>query len=255
SLPTKCGIPEWSKDNRSLLFNSFARDPGKGELPLGAYEMTVANGQIRKIGEYGSIEESKPVLQVSSALTRVQPNPEYKFDESGAPLATPLASIPSFMLEGLVLTPGIPNKAFPNAALVSPDGKNAHLAPNASAVLYSSGNALYVRPIARTDLTTYLRMKQVHDQKEAMMVARQMAVAMQMFAADWDDAFPANEGWADNIMPYVKSRSLIGSFNYTFAGGLLKGDPSTTEIGFSQVEGGRAVAYADGHVVWVPDSK
>jgi prepilin-type processing-associated H-X9-DG protein len=44
-------------------------------------------------------------------------------------------------------------------------------------------------------------------------------------------------------------------FNYTFGGGPLNGkDPSKTMLGFLSGAGGKAVVYADGHVVWESDN-
>ena len=77
-----------------------------------------------------------------------------------------------------------------------------------------------------------------------------------MFAADSDDVMPnQSSDWSGNLQPYLKNGSILEGFVYSFGGGSLNdvADPSRTEMGYKLGPGGRAVAYIDGHVRWIPD--
>ena len=74
-----------------------------------------------------------------------------------------------------------------------------------------------------------------------------------MCASDYDDKFPSNgTGWQDNVMPYSKDRGVLNAFTSTYSGG-DRSNPSDTDLGYVDGPGGRAVAYLDGHVRWVPN--
>jgi prepilin-type processing-associated H-X9-DG protein len=53
----------------------------------------------------------------------------------------------------------------------------------------------------------------------------------------------------------VKNSSILEGFVYTFKGGKLSDvdKPAETVLGYIEGPGGRAVAYLDGHVKWVPN--
>lgn len=103
-----------------------------------------------------------------------------------------------------------------------------------------------------------LAMKALEAAEKARIIsdAKQVATAMHIYAADYDDNLPSNNGdWMEALFPYTKNRQLFDGFVYTFGGGNLNDikDPSTTELGYKEGPGGRAVAYADGHVRWIPN--
>ncbi len=76
-----------------------------------------------------------------------------------------------------------------------------------------------------------------------------------MFASDSDDVLPGQEGWEARVGPYCSDKDLLRRFNYTFKGGNMANieNPASTELGYILGPGGRAVAYCDGHVKWVPN--
>ena len=87
--------------------------------------------------------------------------------------------------------------------------------------------------------------------------AKQAALALIMFANDTDDTYPSQDvDLRGKLGPYLKDPSLLDKFTYTFAGGSANSidRPAETQIGYVSGPGGRAVAYADGHVKWIPDA-
>ena len=88
------------------------------------------------------------------------------------------------------------------------------------------------------------------------MDAKQIATSLMVYASDTDDSsLPGQEGWDTKVLPYCKDGDLLKRFNYTYKGGSLSSleNPATTELGFTMGPGGRAVAYADGSVKWIPN--
>ena len=75
-----------------------------------------------------------------------------------------------------------------------------------------------------------------------------------MYAEDDDKVFPGPESINEKIKPYVKNQDLFEGFVYTFPGGDMRNikEPAKTEPGYVAGPRGRAIIYADGHVVWQP---
>jgi prepilin-type processing-associated H-X9-DG protein len=86
--------------------------------------------------------------------------------------------------------------------------------------------------------------------------AKQLGLGVMMYAQDNNEILPApGSSFQDLIMPYVKNESLFSGFVYEHSGGPLSAisDPSKTRLGYVPGPGGRAILYADGHVIWEPD--
>lgn len=141
-------------------------------------------------------------------------------------------------------------------ALVAADSgyADAAIAPDGNAILYVSRGVAMTRRIVHLDKTHYLRMRDAALRSEAMSDARLCAMALLMYSSDNDDVAPP-PGDRDKLFPYIKDRSILDRFVYTFPGGSLEGlqNPSEVEIGYVEGPGGRAIAYADGHVKWRKD--
>jgi prepilin-type processing-associated H-X9-DG protein len=137
-------------------------------------------------------------------------------------------------------------------AIAVTDADRAELSPDAKSMAYLTDGNLFVRQIIPLSKTDFEELLIREEQNELMNKAKQMATAIAIYCADSDDVFPAQEGFADKILPYVKSRSLMDGFTYTFSAKSATeiAEPSKTEIGYAQGRRGRAVAYADGHVRW-----
>ncbi|MBX7132425.1 MAG: hypothetical protein K1X67_07080 [Fimbriimonadaceae bacterium] len=140
------------------------------------------------------------------------------------------------------------------AALVGTDApfQLASVSPKGDAVLYVSKGVAMVRTLVEVPKSLLNQAKGSADKTKAISDAKQCALAAIMFAADNDDEMP-KQGETEKLYPYLKNRDIMARFVYTFGGGNLKDiqSPSTTEIGYVEGPGGRAVAYADGHVKWI----
>ncbi|HRI44251.1 MAG TPA: hypothetical protein PLL78_00065 [Fimbriimonadaceae bacterium] len=143
-----------------------------------------------------------------------------------------------------------------SSALVSADASTEHaeIAPSGEAVLYASRGVAMVRRIIGIDKILYLQMREAALRTEAMSAAKQCALALIMYASDSDDVAPPPHD-RDKLLPYIKDRSILDRFVYTFPGGSLDNlkNPSEVEIGYVEGPGGRAIAYADGSVKWRKD--
>ncbi|GEM_PF-6171582 len=138
--------------------------------------------------------------------------------------------------------------------LVSSEGTLPLISPRFDAVAYLWGSGAYVRGIAKVDRKAYDDAMLQAEKTKAMRIAKSVGLAMRMYASDADDEYPLNNQ-KGSVDPYLRDRSMLSAFNYTFGGGApsKSGDPATVTIGFVTGPGGRAVVYADGRVVWVPD--
>ena len=153
----------------------------------------------------------------------------------------------------VLVLPRMPNA--PQIAVATTDGKDGQLSPTLNGVSYSSQGSLMVRPIGKISLEAYRMAKLNEERAKLMDIAKQFVVGLVMNAEDNDGNLLSNKGdWRSQLDPYLKDIK-IGGFEYTFGGGLMSkiSDPANTSIGFVTGPGGRAVAYADGHVQWVPN--
>ena len=127
--------------------------------------------------------------------------------------------------------------------------------PTNDCVAFEDSGSLLIRAIKPIDPSLARKMKAVADQKKAMDDAKQTAMALILYASDMDDVLPGAEGWDTKVLPYTLDSDMLKNFNYTYRGGNMSNitDPANTELGFTMGPGGRAVAYADGHVKWVPN--
>lgn len=138
-------------------------------------------------------------------------------------------------------------------ALVAADCKKPVIAPDRSAIAYMDSGNVFVRELLTLGKGEFDALLEQEEQNEAMSKAKQMATAIHIYMADYDDVFPPQEGFADLIMPYVKNRAMVDGFTYTFDKRSATGiaEPAETVIGYVRGRKGRAVAYADGHVRWI----
>lgn len=140
-------------------------------------------------------------------------------------------------------------------AVVSTDAVQADLSPNNAYVSFVSRGALLVRSISKVDLEKLENLRDEALKAQAIKTAKQVATAMAIYSSDYDIFVPNNSDWRDHLGPYLKDRDLANRFEYTFGGGNASDvqKPSETELGYVSGPGGRAVAYVDGHVRWIPN--
>ena len=144
---------------------------------------------------------------------------------------------------------------LPTKARLGLDNCNPTFGPKNDCVVYEDAGALLIREIKPMDPNLARKLQALTAKAKAMMGARQAASGLTVYAADNDGVLPGAEGWENKVSPYFKNTDFLRDFNYTFKGGNISSidNPATTELGFTMGPGGRAVAYADGHVKWVPN--
>ena len=147
-----------------------------------------------------------------------------------------------------------PEVTFHPDVLLTGDSRESQLSPSGDAVYYVEGGIAKVRPLLR------LTDDQKRDlfaaaKKEAINNAKQCALGLLMYSGDADDLLPPGGSFGD-VDPYIKSDDVMADFMYTPPSelNLTKiGNPATTPIGYINGPDGQAMAYADGHVVWIPN--
>ncbi len=91
--------------------------------------------------------------------------------------------------------------------------------------------------------------------QKALQVGKMVGVAIHLFFSD-NEKMPPKEGFQSEVLPYIKSKDMLSQFVYTGSEDLDLNNADNLdkiEVGFVPGPGGKAVVYADGHVVWVPD--
>lgn len=122
-------------------------------------------------------------------------------------------------------------------------------------VAYCDAGVLLLRELKKVDHNRALDLTLELRHRATMNAAKQVGIALLIYAADADDILPNGENFIAKLLPYTKDSKILSNFNYTFAGGPIDKikDPAGTELGFVLGEGGRAIVYADGHAKWVSD--
>lgn len=122
-------------------------------------------------------------------------------------------------------------------------------------IVFSVRTRLYACELSAVDKQVYLRAKTAAERTAALNEVKQIGTALHIFAADSNDRFPDPSSFRDSVLPYCRNEKLLDGFVYTFKGGSLLNveNPSGTEVGYKNVQGGRAVVYADGSARFVPD--
>lgn len=141
------------------------------------------------------------------------------------------------------------------AGIVSSDGTKPSLSPKGDAVAYIDQGVAMVRTFTRVPRKSFEDALLAEERAKVLSRAKQVGLALMIYANDSDDTYPGAGDVTDLLMPYAKDRSIFDGFTYTYGGGKITdiAEPASTEIGFVTGPGGRAVIYADGHVKWRPD--
>ncbi|MGV3721721.1 MAG: hypothetical protein ACO1SX_12485 [Actinomycetota bacterium] len=141
-------------------------------------------------------------------------------------------------------------------ALISPDAEWGKLSPRGDAVMYRSGGAVWVAPLARLSRNDFLRARGNALRIVSISNAKQLGLGVIIWASKNGDTLPsADQPVWDLIHPIVKSDALADGFVYTYPGGKLAdvAKPSETLLGYVLGPGGRAEIWVDGHVTWKDD--
>lgn len=95
------------------------------------------------------------------------------------------------------------------------------------------------------------------EQREIMNRAKQVGIAMMIYATDCDDQLPPSANWQEVLYPYMRSKSLSEGFIYLMNGDNLSKleDPTKAKVGYIEGQYGRAIVFGDSHVIWEPRKK
>jgi hypothetical protein len=110
--------------------------------------------------------------------------------------------------------------------------------------------------LVRIPKAAYLAARAAAERATVISNAKQIGLALHMYAQDHNEAFPgASDDVANRIAPYLKNSSMTAGLVYTHSGGAIANieNPDKTELGYLPGSGGRAIIYADGHVQWKAD--
>lgn len=121
---------------------------------------------------------------------------------------------------------------------------------------FASVGGVTVREIVALPKSRVEALMVTDPKEEIISQAKQVMIAILMFAAAHDDELPDPATFQSDILPYVQDQAMIDKFVYSYRGTRNSEkieDPAQTEIGYIPAKGGRAVAYADGHVKWIAD--
>ena len=238
TLPNKysrAGRTEWSADARELLIE-IERPPDSGGAPIKVvvHYDPVSGDYSETIGPVASYEPKKPESDVRL---------DYKFTDATEGSAT--ARVLSWWISSTT------DSERP-VALVSEHAEYAVLPAGERYVAFMVKGALFVRRTIEISVQQYKEMMLAAKRAAAMSKAKQVALGLIMYSADNDDAIPGDLDLRKDVSPYVRNDSVFDGFVYTFQGGKLSDlkDPANTVLGYTDTPDGRAVAYADGHVVW-----
>ena len=163
----------------------------------------------------------------------------------------------------LIAPPGPGARPVPAAepmarALVAIEHSGAsELLADHSGVLWMHEGRLYGRALATVERAAYDALRRTLVKREAMSRAKQMGLALMMYAQDYDETLPPTAR-RDDLLPYVKDAGLLSAFEYTYAGPLALqriDAPAETVLGYVGGPGGRAEVFADGHVQWRDDPR
>lgn len=231
---------EWTQDGRNLMLQVFKRKPDVIEA---AQSLALYDPTIGKLAE--TQEKFKPFA----------PNGELD------PLVLePSTSVISVDKSDVTVKPlwvrSVTQSDVPRG-LVAPDTDGQFsLMQGGKKVFYVAKSRLYSCELERVDLQVYLDAKAAADRSVALSRAKQVALGIILFASDNNDNYPTASGFQDAVKPYLKNDQLLDGFVYTFKGGSASDvqNPSSTELGYIDINGGRVVAYVDGHVKFVKGS-
>jgi len=246
--------------SKSILLTGFGLDGKQSEalVTSGGISPVTAQSQLPK----GILEglSKRPTPWVGETSGADSPSEEWRIaDDQDKELTlqikkySPAAKEVRTMVRSLVCDdPAKPGKAY--AVIANGVGERFALSSNNSSLAYTIDNVLVVRDLVPAPLELIKRAREEAERAVTMSNAKQVGLAMMMFAADNDDNIPGGLT-AEQIAPYLKNTELASGFVYTWGGGNISKveNPSETELGYVTGQGGKAIIYVDGHVKWKAD--
>jgi hypothetical protein len=241
------GATHWSADGRLFCLQGIRIPPGgpqRGQkLVAEWFTFDPRSGRVTRV-------EKRPEPYTA-------PPPRWPYRLKGSP--TTLKEADTVQRVRPLWVESVVPSSHPRA-LVCADSRWAMPSPDGGALLYVAEGGAWVTPLEKRPKEQVQAAVDAAQQAVAMSNAKQLGVALMMYAQDYDETLPPADGMIkDTLLPYLKNPSLFqdpatgnDAFVYTYAGGKLSGiqDPSTTQLGYLAGGAGRAIIYADGHVKW-----
>jgi hypothetical protein len=251
-VPENSRIMSWLPDGKRMLGHRIVRQPdGKNRIET----LFLVNTETSEVTEIKDRKELKGMLAAPDAESPGPELPPLRVVTGSGKLNAPggaTTDLQPLWLSGVA-------KDAEGSALLTPDGERPKVLRN-SALFYRQG-ALYAAPIEKLDRTAYEKLRREVLRRQAMNNAKQIGLAMMMYAQDYDENFPPNgDGVRDQIQPYLKNDNVfldpetgrlaftLASYTDTSLGSIQQ--PATTPMGYLTGPGGRAIIFFDGHVRW-----
>lgn len=119
-------------------------------------------------------------------------------------------------------------------------------------VLIVKGDAVQIREVREVAPNWANKNSSAKVREQAMSNAKQAAIAILLYAADYDGKSPSANRWKNDLMPYLKNSEVLKDFLLMMPGVNIEKiqKPAETVLGMITTNHGTAIAYADGHVVW-----
>ncbi len=246
--------------SKSILITGFGLDAKQIEALVTSSGISpVADSSQMPKGILEGLSK-RPTPWVGDTSEPVPPSEEWRIaDDKHKELTlqlmiyAPAAKEVKTMVRSLVCDdPAKPGKAY--EVIASGVGERFALSSNNSSLAYTLDNVLVVRDMVPAPLELIRQAREAAERAVTLSNAKQVGLAMIMFAVDNDDNLPGGLT-TDQLIPYLKNADLMNGFVFTWGGGNIGKieNPAETELGYVTGPGGKAVIYADGHVKWKAD--
>jgi hypothetical protein len=243
-LPSFIWFSRWSDDGTELRGKAFGAEVD-GHAPELWYAVNPATGVVRSIS------------------TPPHPTDTYE-DQDPVPPALLPPSLPfHWATHHAASTTATPSTSAPDIELESADGKEqiaiaaegTPLALTRQAAVYSIDGALYAAPIQKIGQAAYLRLKDDGIRAKVKERARQLAMALGMYAFAHDRFFPpADADLLKTLGKNVTAEELEGFVYTPPANRAMPGaKASPASLGTIHVPGGRMVLYTNSRVDFEAD--
>ena len=224
----------WTADGKNLLLTVFKRDQSAGKPVQASAVYDTGQGKFAETLEKFQMYDPKPT------------NPPFVAEVSTAEVVVDKLKVP---LKPLWLRST--TKSDVPRVLVSPDCDGTwNLLNGGQQVLFKIKGHLFVRDIESVDIELFKQARDAAQRTRALSQAKQVALAAMLYASDNNDSLPGSANLQSTLGQYLKDDKLLDGFVYTFQGGAVTNvsDVANTELGHIDVNGGRCIAYLDGHV-------
>ncbi len=248
---------EWREDGKTISGTRMEAG-ADSKKSIHCYLLNIASGAVTEESLDAVRAANRARWNAMKASVAANPLPPFQLQTSKATIAEGGFSAPlkPLWLEGK--KPGGEGRVF-----VAPDVDDEPTLLS-NMIFYRANGALFAAPLVRMSRTAFLKQQEDALKTAAIQNAKQVGLAMLMYAMDYDESLPPSGGDVQQIVnPYLKTDSvfqdpLTGNNAFTLLyketniGKLFEQKPMG-QIGYIAGPGGRAIIHADGHVKWEPN--